>query len=398
MAQSYNYYVGDGVTTAFQFTQELNTKATVIGIANFAQESGTWNSGTGFFTFDVAPASGVGVFVARATNNNEAVATYPNKSYISSENLDANERQSLMQVQELQLDINLAKLLNDGAPGYAADAAASAAAALVSEQEAALSETAAGDSETAALASENKAFAWAETAWNVEVEPSLYSAKHWAQESQNNASLALQLDGSTTMTGAIKTSSGTIESTRTTTGSNAPIEITSDQVLYGNEKAYLTSKGSDSKGIRIYDSREGYASYNYLTVRGDGYTGIFDGLLFKAGGILGQVLFTNDTGTNKLGFNPGANMVVTSHASEIVFGSNHGGTPLGKLSTTAWTAQSNGQVNLGALSTRFKNGYFSEAVTTVKAAPTEVNELTRKDYVDQKAVDEAIAFSIALGG
>jgi len=130
---SYNYYVGNGVKKDYEFTQELNTKATVYGLVNQVETAGTWDSGTGFFTFTVAPASGAQIWIARRTSNDTAVATYPNKSYINSENLDADFRQSLMQVQEAQFDNDQAVLLNAGAPGYAAAAAASAAAAAASE-------------------------------------------------------------------------------------------------------------------------------------------------------------------------------------------------------------------------------------------------------------------------
>lgn len=182
MAQSYNYYVGNGVKTDYEFTRELNTQATVVGFADLTLQSGTWDSVTGFFTFDVAPAAGAGIYIARSTANDTAVATYPNKSYINSENLDADFRQSLMQVQELQLDIDMAKLLNEGAPGYAAAAAQSAADAASSAAAALVSENNADTSETNSLASELKAGKWATEAWNVEVETGLYSAKHWATE------------------------------------------------------------------------------------------------------------------------------------------------------------------------------------------------------------------------
>ena len=133
MAQAYNYYVGTGSQTAFEFTQEMNDQATVVGVINQTITSGTWDSLTGFFTFDVAPVSGQDVYIVRQTSNNVMVATYPNKSYISSENLDADFRQYLMSIQEAQFWNDQAVLLNAGAGGYATAAAASAAAALASE-------------------------------------------------------------------------------------------------------------------------------------------------------------------------------------------------------------------------------------------------------------------------
>ena len=156
---SYNYYVGNGVKKDYEFAQELNTQATVYGLVNQAEVAGTWDSGTGFFTFTVAPASGADIWIARRTSNDTAIATYPNKSYINSENLDADFRQSLMQVQELQFDVSQSNLLNANVPSYAFEAAASAAAAELAETNAETAETNAAASAAAALVSENNAAA-----------------------------------------------------------------------------------------------------------------------------------------------------------------------------------------------------------------------------------------------
>lgn len=126
---SYNSYTGNGVKKDYEFTQDMNDQATVYGLVNQVETAGTWDSVTGFFTFTTAPADGASIIIARRTSNDTAVATYPNKSYISSDNLDADFEQSLHQVQELQFDTAQAVLINAGAPGYAAAAAASAAEA-----------------------------------------------------------------------------------------------------------------------------------------------------------------------------------------------------------------------------------------------------------------------------
>ncbi|MCP4340892.1 MAG: hypothetical protein GY799_18880 [Desulfobulbaceae bacterium] len=132
MSQPYNYYVGDGATVAFEFTQELNLKATVIGLVNYAAASGSYSTGTGFFTFDTAPADGADVHIMRATDQNVMVATFPNKSYISSDNLDANNRQLINLAEENAFYATLGLSYSTAAAASAAAAAASAAAAAVS--------------------------------------------------------------------------------------------------------------------------------------------------------------------------------------------------------------------------------------------------------------------------
>lgn len=161
MSQPYNYYVGNGVQTAFEFTQELNLKATVIGLVDYVEYSGTYDTGTGFFTFDVAPASGTDVHVVRSTDQSVMAATFPNKSYISSDNLDANNRQLINLGEEnawyyttIGPSVAAAAASAAAAVVSAAAAAASAVAAAASAVAAALSETNAAASETAAAASE----------------------------------------------------------------------------------------------------------------------------------------------------------------------------------------------------------------------------------------------------
>jgi len=154
MALAYNFYTGDGVTTAFEFTKDLNSQSTVIGYVNDILMTGSYSTVTGFFTFDTAPASGATVYIVRKTDNGTAVATYPNKSYIKSDNLDGNQTQVLHFVQELQFDMKNVTDLAADLGGHVLATAASAAAALASETAAAASETAAGLSEITAAASE----------------------------------------------------------------------------------------------------------------------------------------------------------------------------------------------------------------------------------------------------
>lgn len=140
MALPYNYYVGNGSTSAYSFTQELNDQATVVGLVNYVSQTGTWDLGTLTFSFDVAPASGDDVHVLRQTNNNIMVATYPNKSYISSENLDADFRQLLMLTQETEFLLEQLNFMSGSIEEYVAqqvintaDIAANAAQILIND-------------------------------------------------------------------------------------------------------------------------------------------------------------------------------------------------------------------------------------------------------------------------
>ncbi|RKX65674.1 MAG: hypothetical protein DRP42_04375, partial [Tenericutes bacterium] len=105
MAQSYNYYEGDGVTTAFAFGHELSDLSIVQGLVDNQEQPGVWDLGRLIFTFDVAPIDGSDVYIYRVTDNGNLVAEFPNKSYIASENLDADFRQQLLLEQEANFKI-----------------------------------------------------------------------------------------------------------------------------------------------------------------------------------------------------------------------------------------------------------------------------------------------------
>lgn len=188
MSQAYNYYTGDGVTVAFEFTQPMTTKATVTGYVNLVQTSGTWDSVTGFFTFDVAPASGADVHVVRKTAYDAMVFTFPNKSYIPVGSLDTNWAQTRHMMEEqawglANIQAYTGALFKQAAHDWAiypedslvpaasggnevddysslhhaAKSSASAAAALASQNAAATSETNAAASASAAATSESNA-------------------------------------------------------------------------------------------------------------------------------------------------------------------------------------------------------------------------------------------------
>lgn len=195
MSQPYNYYVGDGSTVAFEFTQPLSTKSTVVGLVDYVSQAGTWDSGTGFFTFTSAPVSGTKVHILRSTDDAAMEITFPNKSYIPDGALDKNWNQTRYMVEEIRFNDTLVNLNlgsgywkqakswatetedtliptaygGNGTTDYsslhwaakssasATASAASAAAALASESAAALSETNASNSETNAAASESAA-------------------------------------------------------------------------------------------------------------------------------------------------------------------------------------------------------------------------------------------------
>ena len=132
MAQPYNYYVGNGVLATYEFTQEINDNATVVGLVDFESASGTWNPGTGFFTFDSAPASGAHVHIVRDTSTDDPIHLFPNKSYINSDNLDGNSEGFLHRMEELKFYIDDNKRRADGNVGYAQEWATKAEDSLIS--------------------------------------------------------------------------------------------------------------------------------------------------------------------------------------------------------------------------------------------------------------------------
>lgn len=252
------------------------------------------------------------------------------------------------------------------------------------------------------------------------------------------------IDGSDTITGPILTSHGGIVSSVAVSPSSPAFDLSTTSTIYGlkDGTSYLDLLDAGGKGLRISEEVGGFSSSS-LQIRGVGYTGIFDSLKFKAGGVLGQILFTNDAGTADLGFNVGANSVITSNLTQLNFGGNYGGINLGSFTITAWVP--NTPKDLGTTVSRFNNvytqgDYFSYKAdgatavgfnydtlsfttsgaklaswknatiekasidkdgqfSTTAAAPTAVNHLTRKDYVDGLAGGVRVALgTLSLSG
>lgn len=80
---------------------------------------------------------------------------------------------------------------------------------------------------------------------------------------------------------------------------------------------------------------------------------VFGALNFISPGILGTIKFT--TGSNSLGFNPGANSVTTSNANSIGLSVSLGASSVASFATTAWVPTANSDQDLGGTSNQFKD-------------------------------------------
>ena len=238
----------------------------------------------------------------------------------------------------------------------------------------------------------------------------------------------LKLDGTRTMTGPIDTSHGGFTSSVAVSPSSPAFDFSTTQTIYNLKDGtpYAQFLDAGGKGWQASDTA-GIFGATSLQIKAVGYTGTFDSLKFRGGGVLGQILFTNDAATNEMGFNPGGNSVITKNTSEITLAVNYGGTGVGRFTTTSWEPiQPN--VDIGTATADFRhyysNGnYFSQKTngastiafdyrslslttagakmaqwhnagvpvaaidkdgqfSTQVAAPTAANHLARKDYVD----------------
>ena len=206
----------------------------------------------------------------------------------------------------------------------------------------------------------------------------------------------LSLDGSDTMTGAINTSVGTMYSTKASSATDAPWQMTNSSDIYSNVTyRYMSCLDVNSKGL-VISNEAGLFGAKQLLIDATGYDGLFDSLKFLGGGTLGQVLFSTNGSTNSFGFNPGADSVITS-GTTMSFAAGGGSSTFLTLDGSS-VKPGNSSTTMGLLASPYTNYYSSGQYKSSAAAPVAAEDMTRKDYVDAKAVDEAIAFAIALGG
>lgn len=208
MAYSIVRYVGDGTTKTFAipFPYLADDTSYIHAFVDGVENTDVTFPTKTQVTFPEAPPADSVVSIQRITPRERLVnyqdgATFTEEDmdldsnqliYLEQEALDFNDT-ALTQNESGNYDAQGARIVNVGTPVDDSDAATKAYADAESSRAASAANSAetsatnAADSANAAASSEAKAEQWADADEDVEVEPGLYSAKHWALKAEETS-------------------------------------------------------------------------------------------------------------------------------------------------------------------------------------------------------------------